>query len=77
MGMGQCGDAVAGLFPDLGINLSDDAVIAGDVLIQLLRSGFPDRSGRRQAVRARTAAAENFIYPLDETVRVTRQRSSV
>jgi hypothetical protein len=57
--------------------LPDDAAIAGDVLIQLLSSGFSDRSGRRQDIRARTPAKENFIYPLDEEVRVTRQRSSV
>ena len=55
----------------------DDAAIAGDVLIQLFHSGFAGRSGRPQDNRARTPAKENFIYPFDEEVRVTRQRSSV
>jgi hypothetical protein len=78
MGMGSCGDAaVAGFLAGRKTKPSDDAVIAGDVLIQLLHSGFAGRSGRRQDIRARTPAAENFIYPFDEEVRVTRQRSSV
>jgi hypothetical protein len=76
--MGSCGDAaVAGYFRAAGSIPSDDATIAGDVLIQLLRSRFPDQSTRRQVVRAQTPAIENFIYPFDERVRVTRQRSSV
>jgi hypothetical protein len=76
--MGSCGDAAAArLRADPQVNPPDDTAIAGDILIQLLSSGFSDQSGRRQVIRAQTPAKENFIYPFDEEVRVTRQRSSV
>ena len=56
----------------------DDFAVAGAVLIQLLHSGFSDRSGRRQGGGSCAGhATENFIDPFDERVRVTRQRSSV
>jgi hypothetical protein len=55
----------------------DATALAGEVLIQLLHSGFAGRSGRPQDIGARTPAIENFIDRFDEEVRVSRQRSSV